>query len=262
MTPRSAASSRHAVDSCTIQLHAWKPFHHIDPSPKKPCRSDRSTNPHSEALDLSRLSLLEDPPPPPPPPHRTDHSFRWFAPRKRRRRGSRSVSGRSSDRSGTHRRRSSAAAYATCSDFPLAAGGTDSSGELFANGEGSWGSDVSEARAFSSRREMGREVGAMEREILHGGGAGQGGGGGGGVELLPPGNESGYGSEPGYRGDGEFGYGDEFDEEDEDGRHLFWGDRFGAAGGGDADRMEIVGENNFLEQKTHHRCRRKKHMGE
>jgi hypothetical protein len=38
--------------------------------------------------------------------------------------------------------------------------------------------------------------------------------------------DSGYGSEPGYRGDVELGYGDEIDEEEEeeDGRQqLFWG---------------------------------------
>jgi hypothetical protein len=36
--------------------------------------------------------------------------------------------------------------------------------------------------------------------------------------------ESGYGSEPGYRGDVELGYGDEIDEEEEDGKQqLFWG---------------------------------------
>ncbi|CAL5437232.1 unnamed protein product [Camellia sinensis] len=39
------------------------------------------------------------------------------------------------------------------------------------------------------------------------------------------GNESGYGSEPGYRGDAEFGYGDEFDEEEDDHRVLFWGEK-------------------------------------
>ncbi|KAG2315056.1 hypothetical protein Bca52824_018178 [Brassica carinata] len=38
------------------------------------------------------------------------------------------------------------------------------------------------------------------------------------------GNESGYGSEPGYRGNVEFGYGDEYDDEEEDVKLLFWGD--------------------------------------
>ena len=41
------------------------------------------------------------------------------------------------------------------------------------------------------------------------------------------GNESGYGSELGYRGDAKLGYGDEFDEEEDDARLLFWGNRFG-----------------------------------
>ncbi|KAF2596258.1 hypothetical protein F2Q68_00010276 [Brassica cretica] len=36
------------------------------------------------------------------------------------------------------------------------------------------------------------------------------------------GNKSGYGSEPGYRGDVEFGYGDEYDDEEEDVKLLFW----------------------------------------
>ncbi|KAL0896840.1 hypothetical protein Bca101_080801 [Brassica carinata] len=37
------------------------------------------------------------------------------------------------------------------------------------------------------------------------------------------GNESGYGSESGYRGNVEFGYGDEYDDEEEDVKLLFWG---------------------------------------
>ncbi|CAN7101153.1 unnamed protein product [Brassica rapa subsp. narinosa] len=37
------------------------------------------------------------------------------------------------------------------------------------------------------------------------------------------GNKSGYGSEPAYRGDVEFGYGDEYDDEEEDVKLLFWG---------------------------------------
>ncbi|PKA57683.1 hypothetical protein AXF42_Ash016729 [Apostasia shenzhenica] len=253
MTPRSA-NSRHALEAFTLQLHCWKPFQ-IQTLPgestkphsfhsKKPCRSDRSTAPPiaADCLDLSRLSLLEDPL---LPKTREEGGFRWLATaRKRRRRGSRSVSGRSSDRSVTRRRGGGAvsASYATCSDFPLATGGTDSSGELFVNGDGSWGSDVSEARG--SRREA-REGGngGLERE----------GSAFGSCPLDSQGNESGYGSEPGYRGDAEFGYGDEFDEEDEDGKLLFW-----CGGSGETKRMEIVCESNFSEQKAHHRCRRKK----
>ncbi|CAF1921625.1 unnamed protein product, partial [Brassica napus] len=50
------------------------------------------------------------------------------------------------------------------------------------------------------------------------------------VEVDPMGNESGYGSEPGYRGDVELGYGDEYDDEEEDVKLLFWGDEhFGSA---------------------------------
>ena len=37
------------------------------------------------------------------------------------------------------------------------------------------------------------------------------------------GNESGYESEPGYRGDVELCYGDEYDDEEEDVKLLFWG---------------------------------------
>lgn len=218
MAPKAVTSK---IESCMLQLHAWKPF---EPpfNPKKPCRSDRSTaslsnpNPSPSDLDLSRLSLLDD------AGQRDGGGYsctrRWFQRRKRRRRGSRSVSGRSSDWSGTHRRAS--AAYATCSDFPLAAGGTDSSGELFVHGgEGSWGSDASETRV--SRREIEKE----SSSCCYGGFQGS-------EVVLLQGNESGYGSEPGYRGDGELGEEDgEFDEEDDDAKLIFWGDRFGGGGG-------------------------------
>lgn len=132
---------------------------------------------------------------------------------KRRRRGSRSsLSGRSSDRSAN--RRSCSAAYATCSDIPVAIG-TDSSGELFVNGgggEANWASDVSEARSSSRKERSKREHVSNGIVQLFG--------------LEGQGNESGYGSEPGYRGDAELGYGDEFDEEEDDQRPLFWGTEF------------------------------------
>lgn len=134
-------------------------------------------------------------------------------------------------------------ATATCSDFMMAAGGTDSSGELFGNGNGNgngWASDVSEARRDKERGEKGSGIGERENLVS-----------GFGFDAL--GNESGYGSEPGYRGDAEFGYGDEVDDEEEDSRLLLWGERFGDA------KMEMVGENSFSEQKSHHRGRRKKH---
>ncbi|KAB2016335.1 hypothetical protein E1A91_D08G091300v1 [Gossypium mustelinum] len=255
-----ALDSRHSVDACAFQLHSWRPFHlqqaldSSDPQltppklsssngfhPKRPCLSDRTT---SFSIDLSKLTLLDDDNnnnPISANPKRS--SFRLFA-RKRRRRGSRSVSGRSSDRSGTRRCCSvgASAAYGTCSDFPVAIG-TDSSGELFGNGGDSyWVSDVSEARNI--RRERG-DGGSGEKETL----CGQFG------VFDAQGNESGYGSEPGYRGDGEFGYGDEVDEEEDDNRLLLWGDHFGDA----HSKMEIVGENTFSDQKAHHRCRRKKH---
>ncbi|XWS76571.1 hypothetical protein CRYUN_Cryun01aG0187800 [Craigia yunnanensis] len=258
-----ALDSRHSIDSCMFQLHSWRPFHlqqtldssdpqHTLPKSsstngfhsKRPCLSDRAT---SFSIDLSKLTLLDDDNnnnPISANPKRS--SFSLFA-RKRRRHGSRSVSGRSSDRSGTRRCCSvgATAAYGTCSDFPVAVG-TDSSGELFVNGgDAYWASDVSEAR--NSRRERG-DGGSGEKESL-GGVGGQFGG------FDAQGNESGYGSEPGYRGDGEFGYGDEVDEEEEDARLLFWGDHLGDT----YSKMEIVGENTFSDQKGHHRCRRKKH---
>ncbi|RWW41920.1 hypothetical protein BHE74_00052572 [Ensete ventricosum] len=240
MKPRSA-NSRQAIDSCTLLLHAWKPFQlqtlvAADPPQsypfraKKPCLSDRSTAPSPAAavgLDVSRFSLIDDPPPPRPP--RREEGLRWFA-RKRR---LRSISGRSSDRSGTRPRGGVSATYATCSDFPLAAGGTDSSGEFFAIGDWSWGSDASEA-ARVTRRE-GREVAVgvrLERESPGFGGIPGVGGAG---MLESQGNESGYGSEAGYRGDGELGYENEIededddddDDDDDDGKQLFWGEELG-----------------------------------
>lgn len=110
-------------------------------------------------------------------------------------------------------------------------------------GDANWASDVSEARNY---RRDGKDVSGVERENSGAGSSSQAG------TFEVQGCESGYGSEPGYRGDGEFGYGDEFDEEEDDGRVLFWGDRLG-------DNMEVVGENTFSDQKAHHRCRRKKH---
>lgn len=265
--------SRHSIDSCAFQLHNWRPFHLQNPldssdstkpsySPsngvhtKRPCLSDRATSfsiIDAAAIDVSKLSLFDDddvikPMTAATAPHNRG-GYRLIA-RKRRRRGSRSVSGRSSDRSGTRRCCSvgASAAYGTCSDFPVAVG-TDSSGELFGNGEANWASDVSEAK--NSRRERDNGNGSGEKENSGVGFGGQLGC----LDAQGLGNESGYGSEPGYRGDAEFGYGDEFDEEEEDAKLLFWGNHFG-----DVDsKMEMVGENTFTDQKSHHRCRRKKH---
>lgn len=172
--------------------------------------------------------------------------MRW----KRRRRGSRSVSGRSSDRSGTRRL---SAAYGTCSDIPVAAG-TDSSGELFLNGggDGNWGSDVSEA-SKNPRRERdsgGSGNGSGDSLSLSSSGFMQIGNS---LENNQGGNESGYGSEPGYRGDAEFGYGDEVDTEEDDHRLSLWGHKFQ----GRDSKMDVAGENTL--QKAHHRGRRKKH---
>ncbi|XP_021828644.1 uncharacterized protein LOC110769051 isoform X2 [Prunus avium] len=240
-----ALEPRHPIDSCAFQLHSWRPFQlhqqttptskalDSDPSlpnpkpynsssnglvvhTKRPCLSNRATSFSIDAIDMSRLTLVDDDRTISGGHHNKHGSFRFIA-KKRRRHGSRSVSGRSSDRSGTRRCCSvgASAAYGTCSDFPVAVG-TDSSGELFGNGDANWASDVSEAR--NSRKE--RDGGSGEKENL-----GIGFGPIGGFDVQ--GNESGYGSEPGYRGDAEFGYGDELDEEEEDTRLLFWGDQFG-----------------------------------
>ncbi|CAL5437254.1 unnamed protein product [Camellia sinensis] len=248
--------SIHAIESCTFHLHSWRPFHlptttttttlesdsttytsttytskpYFSTTPKRPCLSDRPTSFPIDSIDMSRLTLFDD--------DRSNNrkTLHWIVRKRRRRNGSRSVSGRSSDRSGTRRR--SSAAYATCSDFPVAAG-TDSSGELFLNGDANWASDVSDVTKNSRReREGGENLSS---------GFGQSGN----FDCL--GNESGYGSEPGYRGDAEFGYGDEFDEEEDDHRVLFWGEKME----GTDSNMEMAGEKTL--QKAHHRCRRKKH---
>ncbi|OIT06953.1 PREDICTED: uncharacterized protein LOC109215259 [Nicotiana attenuata] len=265
MSPKTL-DSRQAIESCTYHLHSWKPFQLPNPNPKtldssdspKPysalqtkrqCRADRATSIPIETLDMSKLSLFDDDRPLSANKREKNKNNLRLIAGKRRRRGSRSVSGRSSDRSGTNRPRrccsvGASAAYGTCSDFPVAVG-TDSSGELFVNGDMNWTLDVSEVtRNLKREKESG---GVSERENNFNGLLG---GQIGNFEGL--GNESGYGSEPGYRGDAEFGYGDEFDEEEDDQqRFSLWGDEFGAL-----SKMEKVGENTL--QKVHHRCRRRK----
>uniref|UniRef100_A0A0D3AYG3 Uncharacterized protein n=1 Tax=Brassica oleracea var. oleracea TaxID=109376 RepID=A0A0D3AYG3_BRAOL len=79
----------------------------------------------------------------------------------------------------------------------------------------------STAQTFSSEIAQERRDSSREKEASGFGFA---------VEVDPMGNESGYGSEPGYRGDVELGYGDEYDDEEEDVKLLFWGDEhFGSA---------------------------------
>ncbi|KAI5599267.1 hypothetical protein BDE02_02G186600 [Populus trichocarpa] len=212
-------NSRQSLDSCTLQLHSWRPFLDSDPTTsykphassstltKRPCLSDRSTSFPSnvDSIDLSKLTLLEDDhnnTNNKPVPAVTSRPYKRgtlrLIQRKRRRRGSRSV------------------------------------GELFVNGDANWASDVSQAKNSVKERE--------EKENLLGVGN----------VIGNLDSESGYGSEPGYRGDAEFGYGDEVDEEEDDARLLFWGHHF------QDSKMEMVGENTF-DSKTHHRCRRKKH---
>lgn len=255
---------RRAIENCIFHLHSWRPFQiqsktlgSDSPKPyasppqgnaffsKRPCRADRATAFPVDALDMSKLSLFEEDR---PLSVRKRDRTHWIA-GKRRRRGSRSVSGRSSERSGTRLRCCSvgaSAACGTCSDLPMAPG-TDTSGELFVNGDVNWASDASEAAAAAaarpSRRE--RDCGIADRESSSGSALHIG-------IAECQGNESGYGSEPGYRGDGEIGYGDEIDEEEEeDQRLLFWGHEFGAS------KAERMGKN--AAQKAHHRCRRRKH---
>ncbi|KAL7112742.1 hypothetical protein ACP275_04G020900 [Erythranthe tilingii] len=240
---RGTLDSLHAVESCAFQLMSWRPFgKNLDsdspkpyhgPHSKRPCLADRATSSFSidAILDMSKLSLFDDDRAIPLSAARK----RWFERKRRRRGGSRSVSGRSSDRRGCSV--GASAANGTCSDFPMAAGGTDSSGELF--GDSNWASDVSDR---NSRRER-EGSGVGEREHVNAGCVQFG-------NCDAQGNESGYGSEPGYRGDAEFGYDD---EEEDDPRVLFWGDEFGE----NASKLERVGENSL--QKAHHRGRRKKH---
>ncbi|XP_028771209.1 uncharacterized protein LOC114728463 [Neltuma alba] len=268
------SDSRHLMDSCLLQLHSWRPLHFqtstsktIDSEPhlsanrrphhyssngmhsKRPCLSDRATAPFTlDAIDMSRLTLFDADKPIGADRYKIG-SYSLIARKKRGRRGSRSVSGRSSDRSGTRRCCSvgASAAHGTCSDFPVAME-TDSSGELFGNGDANWSLDMSEAK--NSKRDKERDGGSAEKENL---GIGFGASGVSDVN----GNESGYESEPGYRGDAEVGYGDEPDEEDDDARMLFCGDQLAAAA---HSKVETAGEKNtLLDQKSHHRCRRRKH---
>uniref|UniRef100_A0A0A9ESD6 Uncharacterized protein n=1 Tax=Arundo donax TaxID=35708 RepID=A0A0A9ESD6_ARUDO len=98
MTPRAPPLRHHSLHLLLAEAVAsWHPFQ------KKPCLSDRSTAPAS----FAHLPDAETPTPA-PSGGGSGGSFRWLGLRKRRRRGvgSRSVSGRSSDR-----RRSG-----TCSD--------------------------------------------------------------------------------------------------------------------------------------------------
>lgn len=208
MTPRAPSMRHHPPHLYLAEVVAsWHPFH------KKPCLSDRSTAPPSAHFADAPETQTQTPTLPlSASGGGGGGSFRWLGPRKRRRRGagSRSVSGRSSDR-----RRSG-----TCSDFHVTCGAggggaTDSSGEM-------WASDVGEVRMRDVP--MATEFGPAAPV----GGAGSGSGGTGAAAEVAA-ADSGYGSEPGYRGDVELGYGDEIDEEEEDGRQqlFFWGEEIG-----------------------------------
>ncbi|GFZ04588.1 hypothetical protein Acr_17g0001600 [Actinidia rufa] len=235
----TAMDSRRTIESCTFHLHNWRPFQ-LPTTPKtldsdttnttskpyytkRPCLSDRATSFPMDALDMSRLSLFDA-----DDRSASSHkrgSLRWIA-RKRRRRGSRSVSGRSSDRSGT---RPAVLLRWGVGRLRHLLGLSGGSGDRFERGV------VCERGCELG---VGCERGGEEFEEREGG---------------REGNESGYGSEPGYRGDAEFGYGDEVDEEEDDLRLMFWGEKLG----GTDSNVEMVGENTL--QKAHHRCRRKKH---
>uniref|UniRef100_A0A1J3G0A3 Uncharacterized protein n=1 Tax=Noccaea caerulescens TaxID=107243 RepID=A0A1J3G0A3_NOCCA len=73
MSQKHLESSRSSIESCTLQLLSWRPFHRsktLDPpeqssqrpygsiSTKRPCFSDRSTSFSIEAM--SRLSLANE----------------------------------------------------------------------------------------------------------------------------------------------------------------------------------------------------------
>lgn len=265
-------------------------------SVKKQCLSDRGSHKNPcDFIDMSKLSLLEDDGKRPMgkalrregdiekinsfdrlyhrsiPPISSAHIAG-----KRRRRGSCSGSGRSSDKSRTRIHgsdpptRGVSATYATCSDFPIA--GTDSSGELFYYGDGNWASEL-----VVPINEVKNTPGAFKRE----------GKDIGGEPICPwqgidiQSNESGYGSEPGYRGDEELGYGedgvgDELDEEEDDVDITRWGKLFvyNSALGNDGqsrldmseddyqllvtDHMQLAGKSASQEQRVHHRFRRRR----
>ncbi|XP_057776607.1 uncharacterized protein LOC130995365 [Salvia miltiorrhiza] len=232
-----------AIESCRLQLRSWRPFGKALGSDsaesrgaanKRICRDDRRTSfPFSSVLDMSKLCFFDDDKPPAFP---AAHG-RSFARKRRRRGGSRSVSSRSSDR--RYRSVGVSTANVTCSDFPMTAESTDSSGELFS--EARWVPDESERNLRRDKEGNGRG----EREFVISG-----------YGLVSncdiQGNESGYGSDSGYKGDVELEYGDELDVEEDDGRSLFWGDECGE----NTSQLEMIGGN--LCKKGHHRCRRKK----
>ncbi|KAJ6680161.1 LYR MOTIF PROTEIN [Salix purpurea] len=91
-------NSRHSIDSCTLQLHSWRPFLDSDPPanskpcassrtlPKRPCLSDRATSFSSniDSIDISKLSLLQDDSSSSnikPIPHRSRHYQQSLQPR-------------------------------------------------------------------------------------------------------------------------------------------------------------------------------------
>ncbi|GFQ01591.1 hypothetical protein PHJA_002303000 [Phtheirospermum japonicum] len=94
-------------------------------------------------------------------------------------------------------------------------------GELFR--DSNWASDVSDQNS----RRVREGSGGGERKHSSDG-CGQFG------NYDNQGNESGYGSEPGYRGDTELGYGD---EEDDDPWVLFWRDEIGADNDSKLERL-------------------------
>ncbi|KAI5061764.1 hypothetical protein GOP47_0024269 [Adiantum capillus-veneris] len=177
--------------------------------------------------------------------------------RKRRRKcgSSRSGSGRSSESRRARFNGSDAptmgasAAYATCSDFPMP--GTDSSGELFFYGDSggiNWDSQVSLSGEGLVQRIDGVDV-------LHAW-----------IVSESQSLESGYGSEPGYRGDGELGYGDDGvpDEQDEEEREQL---RLGPWSDNSAKKPPSVcgitmtipeDEDAMAESKMQHRLRRRR----
>ncbi|XP_031486944.1 uncharacterized protein LOC116255299 [Nymphaea colorata] len=257
--------SRLSLQSCTLKLSNWKPFFQSsdlhspsssttkqnidcpnefsDLPTKKQCLCDGpsrvlpSISTHVEVLEIPNLTLVDE--------NRTSRLVKKMArgfrrPWKRRRRASRSASGRSSGN-----RSRTTVATVSAPDFPIMVG-TDSSGELFFKFDANWAPHELKGSCGKEGKEFlgGRENFFSSNCSLH-------------SVVDSQSHDSGYVSEPGYKGDVEYGYGDELDEEEEDGRFLFWGDS-GSKKMEVEDRMEDVAVDVVAEQKSYHRCRHKK----
>ncbi|CAN6469387.1 unnamed protein product [Victoria cruziana] len=257
--------SRLSLRSCTLKLSNWKPFflssdlHSPSSSTtkqnigcrnefselptKKKCLSDGrscilpSISTHVEVLEIPNLNLMEE--------NRTSRLVKKMArgfrrPWRRRRRASRSMSCRSS---GNLSRTTVVAVSAP--DFPVRVG-TDSSGELFFKFDANWAPPELKDYCGEEGKEFlgGRDNFCSSNCPFHG-------------VVDSQSHDSGYVSEPGYKGDVEYGYDDELDEEEEDGRFLCSGDS-GSKEMEVEDQKEDVAVDIVAEPKSYRRCRHKK----